>query len=273
MEQSILTAVIGIGIIGLFFGILLSIASKIFAVKTDPKITQVREALPGANCGACGFAGCDQYAESIAKSESEITLCPVGGQQVIDDLAEIMCVEVSETTKMVARVICRGTTDKTKKAYDYVGIKTCAAVNSLYSGDSSCTFGCLGLGDCVAVCEYNAINIEDGVAYIVEQNCVACQKCVAACPKNIIEMVPNTARVTVYCSNIERGKAVMDACKVGCIACKKCEKACQYDAIKVINNLAVIDYDKCTNCGDCIAVCPTQCINRYLLNNQLPITK
>lgn len=267
MLLSILTAIAAIGLIGLFFAIVLAIASKAFAVKTNPKIIEVRAHLPGANCGACGFPGCDQYAESVAKKESEITLCTVGGSQVIEDLSKIMEIEASEVTRIVARVLCRGTLDKTNKQYSYMGTKTCNAANLMYKGDSSCSFGCLGLGDCVRVCDYNAINIEDGVAYIVEKNCVGCKKCVIACPKNIIEMVPENKRVTVSCFNTDLGKKVMVACKVGCIACKKCEKACQYDAIKVINGLAVIDYEKCTNCGDCILVCPTKTINRYLENN------
>ncbi|MCK5811873.1 MAG: RnfABCDGE type electron transport complex subunit B [Clostridiales bacterium] len=266
MFQSILSAVAAISVIGLVFGIVLSIASKVFAVKTDPKITEVRSALPGANCGACGFPGCDQYAESIAKKESIITLCPVGGQQVIDDLAVIMCVDVEQTERHVARVLCRGTNDKTKKEYDYIGIPTCQAINSMYKGDSSCNFGCLGLGDCVVACEYNAIKIEDGIAWIIEENCVGCMKCVEACPKNIIVMVPDKGRVTVSCMNTELGKKVITACKVGCIACKKCEKICRYDAIHVINGKAIVDYEKCTNCGECIDVCPTKSINRYLLN-------
>jgi len=267
MVQNLLSAIAAISLIGLFFGIALAVASKVFAVKTDPKIVEVRNHLPGANCGACGFPGCDQYAESVAKKESEITLCTVGGSQVLEDLSKIMGVEAGEVKRLVARVLCRGTSDKTTKQYSYIGANTCEAVNLMYKGDSSCSYGCLGQGDCVQACEYNAIQIEDGVAVIIEDNCVGCKKCVIACPKDIIVMVPDDKRVTVSCFNNDLGKKVMTACKVGCIACRKCEKACQYDAIKVINGLAVIDYTKCTNCGDCILVCPTKTINMYFEDN------
>lgn len=262
MFESILRAVLIISGIGIVFAIILSIASKIFAVKTDPTVDKLVETLPGANCGACGFSGCEGYAISVSKGESPLTYCTVGGNAVSKELGVIMGIEVDESTRLVARVLCQGNSDVSNRKFDYIGVKTCASVNALYKGDNPCDFGCLGYGDCVEACQFNAIGIHKGVAFIKESQCKSCTLCVAACPRNIIKMTNEKNRVTVLCSNLERGKAVMTVCKNGCIGCTKCVKECPFDAIDMVQGLAVIN-DKCKNCGKCVKVCPTNAIVQY----------
>lgn len=252
--------VIVLGGMAIFFGIVLAYASKKFAVESDPKAVEVRSVLPGANCGGCGYAGCDALAESIAKGEAPISACPVGGAALAVKIAEIMGVEAGSMERQVARVICCGDKNNANEKYEYQGIMDCKAAEMLAGGSKSCRYGCTGLGTCERECPFDAIHVINGVAVVDEEKCTACKKCIAVCPKGIIELVPVSKKVRVLCKNLEKGKAVMDVCKVGCIACQKCVKTCKFDAIKVENNVAKIDYSKCTNCMMCAEVCPTKTI-------------
>lgn len=260
MINNIIWPVIALGGIAVFFGIVLAFASKKFAVETDPRVTDVRNVLPGANCGGCGYAGCDALAEAIVRGDVTISSCPVGGDEIAAKIAEVMGVEADTTERQVARVICCGDKDNAKEKYEYQGILDCKAAEMLAGGSKSCRYGCTGLGTCVRECPFDAIHVVNGVAVVDEDKCTACKKCIAVCPKNIIELVPVSKKVRVLCKNQDKGKATMQACSVGCIACQKCVKACKFDAIKVENNVAKIDYSKCVNCMMCAEVCPTKSI-------------
>ena len=249
-----------LGGLGLLFGIGLSLASQVFAVETDPKVEEVRKALPGANCGACGFPGCDGLASAIGKGEAPVTACSVGGSAVANKIADIMGVNAVETTREVAVVLCQGDCDKAKNKYIYEGIQDCRAENILAGGSKSCSYGCLGCGTCKDVCDYDAIQIVNGVAIVDKEKCVACKACIDACPKEIIELVPYEQEVVVKCMSNDAGKVVRNNCSVGCIGCKICVKNCPVDAFTFENYLAKIDYDICTNCGICADKCPTKAI-------------
>ncbi len=253
----ILTAVLTVGAVGLFFGIILVIAAKFFDVAEDETASKISEVLPGANCGGCGYSGCSSYAKSIANKEAPANLCPVGGAEVTQKIADILGETVEAKEPTVACVLCRGTCDTTEKRHEYVGITTCKGANMLYSGDGNCAYGCLGYGDCAKVCVFNAIKIIDGVARVNRTACHGCSTCVATCPKGIIKLIPTYSKTAVLCSSKDKGGDTRKACKGGCIACKKCEKECAFGAITVIDNHAVIDYSKCNNCGHCAIVCPT----------------
>ena len=254
---NIVYPMISIGGLGLVFGAGLGYAGKVFAVEEDPKLTAVNEALPGANCGGCGYPGCGGLAAAIVAGTAPINGCPVGGAAVAEKIGTIMGIEASTAEPLVAFVKCNGTCNTAKEKYEYFGISDCNMAAQLAGGGSkSCAYGCLGLGSCKAACAFGAIEIIDGIAVIDKEKCVACGKCVSACPKHIIELLPAKNKVKVQCSSKEPGKAVMASCSVGCIACKICEKNCPFDAIHVIDNLAVIDYDKCKACGICANKCP-----------------
>ena len=263
MDSSLFIAVGAVAALGLVFGIILAVASKLFAVKKDPLVEEVRIALPGANCGACGYPGCDQYAEAVAANECSITLCTVGGETCAKDLEELTGRTAEVGVRMVARVNCGGTLNNRKKSYEYTGLETCLDIAQMYSGDNACVYGCLGAGDCEKACPFDAIRMVEGVAFILEDKCKSCEICVGVCPKNIIEMVPENAAVTIACTNKDKGGIAMKGCSVACIGCGKCVKECPVDAIEVSNFLAKIDYDKCINCGKCIKACPTTAILRY----------
>jgi len=248
------------GALGLIFGALLALAARIFEVKVDPKITEIRAALPGANCGACGFAGCDGLAVSMAAGTSKADACPVGGEATASSVASILGVELTNTVAFTARVACGGLAGCTRQKYQYEGMNSCTAATALHNGPKACAFGCLGFGDCVAACPFGAITIVDGVAKIVEANCKSCEKCVAACPKKLISMVPKGKNYLVNCRSTQKGPVVKKNCDVGCIGCSKCAKVCPASAITVANNLAKIDPLLCTNCGECLKVCPTNAI-------------
>jgi len=255
-----MTPVLVVVVSGLIIGILLTIAAKVFAVLVDERVSACREALPGANCGACGFAGCDDYANACVDGGTALNLCPVGGPKVAEALGEILGVSVDAAEGKFAEVRCMGTCDRTKPLMDYDGVKTCKAAKQFFGGSGSCASGCMGFGDCVDACAFDAIGIVDGVAWVDRNNCVGCEQCVKACPNNLIAMAPSKNLVYVACSSTDKAADTMKVCKVGCIACGKCVKACKFDAIVIENNHAIIDPVKCTNCGMCVKECPRVCI-------------
>lgn len=264
MFQEIWIPISIVGGMGLLFGLALAFAAKKFEVAVDERVSIIREALPGANCAACGQTGCDAFAEAVVEGKSPVNGCPVGGAEVAKRLAEIMGVDASESEIKVARVLCGGTKKNSRQKYDYEGVEDCTAAANLYGGPLACSFGCLGRGNCFRACPFDAIIIEDGLARIIKEKCTGCGKCVAACPKKIIELVPACLEYTVACSSLDRGNIVRQSCEVGCIGCGRCVKACPKDAIKVKDSLAKIDPALCDNCGECIKVCPTKSIELYL---------
>lgn len=250
-----------VSIVGAVIGIFLGVAAKKFEIEVDEKELQVRELLPGNNCGACGYAGCDNMAQAIAKGEAPANGCPVANSEAHAKIAAVMGTSAEETEKQVAFVKCAGTCDKTKVKYNYNGINDCKkAALTPGAGPKQCSYGCMGFGSCVKACKFDAIHIVDGIAYVDKEKCASCGLCVATCPKNLIELVPYNKKTFVRCSSKDAGKIVKAGCSIGCIACKMCEKACQYDAIHVTDNHAKIDYSKCTNCGECAKKCPTKVI-------------
>lgn len=258
--SAILLPVSVLGGLGLIFGVSLSLASKVFAVESDPKSDKIREVLPGANCGACGYPGCDGCANAIVAGNAPTNACTVGGKSVAEKVADIMGTNAVEGIREVATVLCQGDCDKANNKYIYNGIRDCRAQNILAGGSKSCSYGCLGCGTCVDACNYDAINIVNGVAVVDKEKCVACKACISACPKNIIELVPYDQEVVVKCKSNDPGKAVRGNCSVGCIGCKICVKSCPEDAFSFENYLSKINYDKCTNCGICAEKCPTGAI-------------
>ncbi|MCR5785135.1 MAG: RnfABCDGE type electron transport complex subunit B [Eubacterium sp.] len=253
----VLAAVI-VGGTGLLIGLFLGFSAQKFYVPVDEKEEAVAGVLPGNNCGGCGYAGCGGLAAAIAKGEAPVNACPVGGAAVAEKISEIMGVEAGSAEKMVAHVNCAGTCDKAKDNFNYVGLEDCnMATFAPMSGGKGCSFGCIGLGSCVKACAFDAIHINEGhIAEVDREECVACGKCISACPKHLIDLVPYSKKYYVTCSSQDKGATVMKTCSVGCIGCKKCEKACKFDAIHVENNVAKIDYDKCKNCGLCAKECP-----------------
>ena len=247
--------------VGLVCAIMLTIASKVFFVPVDETAAALREVLPGANCGGCGFAGCDDYANTLAADhETPCNKCPVGGPSVAAKLAEILGVSAGSAEKQVAIVMCNGSNEMSKNLLDYEGPTSCKAATQLFGGVKQCPFGCQGLGDCVAACEFGAIKVVDGVARVDRNACVACGACAKACPKNLIRIGPESNQNVVFCNNTAGGAEVRKYCSVGCIGCKMCEKTCKFEAVTVENNKAYIDPEKCKNCGMCSKVCPTGAI-------------
>ena len=246
--------------VGLVLGIVLALASKFFAVDEDEKVKLVREALPGANCGACGYTGCDGYAEAVAKGEAEPNLCIPGGSTTAAQLSIILGVKIQTLEPKVAFVACGGDCENASACAVYDGIKSCKAASMVYGGPFDCAYSCVGCGDCAEVCPVNAICVHDGLAHIDPRECVGCGKCVGTCPKHIIKLLPKETKTAVMCSNIQKGAVARTNCKNACIGCKKCELNCPEKAITVIDNLARIDYDKCTGCRLCEQNCPTKCL-------------
>lgn len=250
-----------VSVIGLLIGLFLGLASKKLEVPIDEKESKVRGLLPGANCGGCGYAGCDACAKAISIGEAAANVCPVASSDIYVEIAEVMGSSIEAGERQVAYVDCVGTCNKSKINSTYYGPKDCKLAAGIGgNGTKACNYGCMGFGSCVKVCAFDAIHIVDGVALVDKEKCTACGMCVAECPNNLIELVPVKARTFVGCSSFDKGKDVKTVCEVGCIGCKLCVKACEYDAINVEDNLAKIDYDKCTNCGACVKVCPVKVI-------------
>lgn len=258
----IVSTVLVLGVIGLLVGLMLVFAGQKFAVEVDPKETAVRECLPGNNCGACGYAGCDAMAEAIAKGLAPVNGCPVGGKPVGEKISAIMGVAAGDAAaKKVAYVKCAGTCGVAAQRGNYVGVQTCEAAATLPGkSGKACQYGCLGFGSCVSACPFDAIHIVDGVAKVDRRKCMACGKCVAACPQKLIEILPDAAPIAVQCSNGNKGPVVKKLCTAGCLGCGACVRQCEQGAITVTNNVAHIDYEKCVGCGKCAEKCPAKII-------------
>ena len=265
----ILIAIGILGGLGLLFGLILAAASKLFYVETDPRLDALNDCLPGANCGGCGYAGCGGYAEAVLAGDAEIGKCASGGNECAQKMAEIMGVEAGEVKRKVALVRCSGyrTVDPegnkqgAKLKAEYEGFPDCLAASKVGgNGPLACKFGCLGFGNCVSACQYNAIKIVDGVAKVNSKLCTGCMACAEACPRKLIIPVDYGTNVYIACNSHAKGAVTVRGCSQGCIGCGICTKICPHEAIHVENNLAVIDYEKCTSCGLCAAVCPKKLI-------------
>lgn len=270
MNTIILYSIVSLSAIGLVSAIVLYFVAQKFKVFEDPRISTVEEALPAANCGGCGYAGCRNFAETlVTKGDAEKSLeglnCPVGGADVMKKVAAILGLEAAESEPMIAVVRCNGTYANAPVKVRYDGPATCAFAHNLYSGESGCPYGCLGLGDCVAACAFDAIHIDpiSGLP-VVNEKCVACGACVKACPRGIIELRQKgkkDRRIYVCCINQEKGGPARKNCSVACIGCGKCMEVCPFEAITMKNNLAYIDFVKCKLCRKCVEVCPTEAIH------------
>lgn len=257
----ILTAAAVVGAVGIFVGLFLGVAGLRFKVETDEREEAVLAALPGNNCGGCGYAGCSGLAAAIVKGEANVNACPVGGETVGTKIAEIMGVTAQSSTKMVAFVHCQGDCEKAGTDYEYTGVNDCRMVGFVPGGGpKSCNSGCLGYGTCVQACPFGAISVVNGVAAVDKEKCKACGKCVAVCPKHLISLIPYEAKYEVACSSTEKGPVAMKACSAACIGCSLCVKNCPNDAVKVENFHAVIDQEKCAGCGACAEKCPRKAI-------------
>lgn len=262
----VLIAVITLGIIGVVSATILYVAAQKFKVEEDPRIDQVEEILPAANCGGCGFPGCRGFAEALVKADDFTGMnCPVGGAAVMEKAANVLGKVAVKSDPLIAVLRCQGTCENRPKTNIYNGADSCKIAASLYGGESACSFGCHGLGDCVDVCDFDALHIDPttGIPVVSEDNCVACGACVKACPTNLFELRkkgPKSRRVYVGCRNEDKGAPAKKACATACIGCGKCEKECQFGAITIANNLAFIDTHKCKLCRKCAPVCPTNAI-------------
>jgi len=262
MDSAILMSIIGLGTLGLFFGLFLAYASKKFHVEVDPKIEQIQEILPGANCGGCGYPGCNGYAEAVVKGVAEIDLCAPGGSQVIDDIAKILGLENSGTkVPEIAAVQCKGGKKEAKSRFQYLGIMDCTAAQLIGGGNKACTYGCLGLGNCVRVCLFDAIKMnENGLPVVDDAKCTGCGACVKACPRDIITLIPVTQQIYLGCVSHDKAKKVKAVCSVGCTGCSLCSrpKVTPSGAIEMDNNLPIIKDITADDLINAVNKCPAK---------------
>jgi len=246
--------------IAALLGILIVIVSHFFQLPVNEKKEALTAALPGANCGGCGFAGCDGYAQFLADGSTDTSLCAVGGAACSAELASILGVSPVFSEPSVVRLLCQGTSVHTKRRYEYSGTTTCNAAHGLLGGPGACTYGCLGFGDCITVCAFHALSVKDGIISVDIKECTACGQCVKICPKDLLKLFPKSSEEAVLCKNTWPGPQTRKNCTVGCIGCQKCVKTCPAGAISMTDALAVIDQTVCTRCGACVTVCPTQSV-------------
>lgn len=260
MNEIIIPA-LSIGAIGLVLGALLALASKIFYVEVNEKAVEISEILPGANCGACGFAGCSAYAQAVAEGKAKPNCCCPGGQATADSIAQIMGMQSEKVEEKKAVILCSGEDGIANNKYNYVGEMDCIIASKLQGGGAKdCTYGCLGYGSCIKVCRNNAISLINGIASVDEDKCGGCGECASVCPKKVIDIIPKKNKIYVKCKSCDKGAIVKNKCSIGCIGCKICEKNCPEGAITVTDNCASIDYSKCTECGLCVEKCPKKII-------------
>jgi Na+-translocating ferredoxin:NAD+ oxidoreductase RNF subunit RnfB len=258
---AIIIAAAVIAVAGIVVGIGLGLFGEKFKVEVDEREAAIRAALPGNNCGGCGYPGCSGLAAAIVKGEAAVNTCPVGGEPVGKKIGEIMGVDAGESRRMVAFVACAGDCEKAGTDYEYSGVEDCSVMAFVPGGGpKTCNSGCLGYGSCVKACPFDAIHVVNGVAVVDKEACKACGKCVATCPKNLISLIPYDAKHMVACSSTDKGPVTMKACSVGCIGCGICAKNCPAEAVHVENFHAIIDQDKCTGCGICAEKCPKKSI-------------
>ncbi|MBD3287049.1 RnfABCDGE type electron transport complex subunit B [candidate division WOR-3 bacterium] len=252
-------ALASLGGLGLLMVGILVVANLKLSVKPNPLEEKILNALPGANCGGCGYPGCEAYAAAVARGDAPPDACPVGGSSLAEKIGEIMGVEVGGGEPKVAFLLCQGGNDIVAQSADYHGIRTCRAANLLGGGTKACPYGCLGFGDCCEVCPFDAIHMgPEGLPVVDREKCTGCGNCIRACPKNILKLIPVSKQVYLACASHEKGKGVRDVCKKGCHACSICVRMCPYDALKMVDNLPVMDFAKCTDCGICYAKCPVK---------------
>ena len=256
-----LFTVVGIvAAIAILFAALIVLVSHFTAVKTDEKAEEIKDLLANANCGGCGYAGCADFAKALSEGKADISACGPTDKENKAKIAAILGKDIDTSVELAARMHCNGGVSCADK-FEYVGNAGCALKNAVGGGNKACAYGCLGDGSCAAICDYNAIKVTDGVAKVNAELCVACGKCVTACPKHIIELLPKNIKVLIACSSLCKGKEVMAACKNGCIGCGICAKSCPAGAITMSGNLPRIDYSKCTGCLTCVTKCPRKCIH------------
>jgi len=263
MNSTVIITVISLSLLAFLAAVILYYISQKFRVYEDPRIDEVQEVLPAANCGGCGFPGCRNFAEALVKAETfEGLNCPVGGAETMAQAAKILGKEAPAVDPLVAVLLCNGSPEHRQRTSHYDGVLNCSIAHSLYGGDTDCSYGCLGHGDCVTACDFDAMYMDENtlLPVIIDDKCVACGACVRACPRHLIELrkkAKKDRKIYVACQNCDKGGPARKACKVACIACGKCEKVCEFDAITIENNLAYIDSFKCTFCRKCVTECPT----------------
>ena len=258
--NNILSAVLVLGGLGGLCGLVLAGASKVFSIQTDPRLDDILNALPGTNCGACDYILCASMAQALLDGNAEVTACPVGGEALSTTLSELLDMGTQKGPRQTALVRCSGGV-RAQKKFEYAGMNDCVAAMKLGSGGPmACQYGCIGLGTCVTACPFDAIAVIDGVAAIDHDRCTGCLECVKSCPKHIIAPVPYYADIVVACSSVEKANTLRQVCGIGCLGCRICERACPHGAIQISDNLAVIDYERCTGCGDCAEKCPRKLI-------------
>ena len=266
MSSTIIITIISLTVLAAVSAVILYFVAQKFQVIEDARIDDVQEALPAANCGGCGFAGCRNFAEALVAAETFDGLnCPVGGSEVMKTIAGILGKTAAEADPLVATLLCNGTPEFRTRTTIYDGAKSCKIEHSLYLGETDCSYGCLGNGDCVKTCKFDAmeLNSETNMPHIFDDKCVACGACVKVCPRNLIELrkkAKKDRKIYVACSSCDKGAVARKACKAACIACNKCLKVCEFGAITIENNKAYIDAKKCTFCRKCVAECSTNAI-------------
>ena len=269
ISEAFIPAVTSLGAVALALGVIIHYVSKKFHVEEDPTVMLVNEILPGVNCGACGYPSCGQFAEVLVETRDSGMSCPVGGSDLAAKLGKTLGITMAEPKPQVAVVLCQGNNDNARQTAEYLGIQDCWAATQAFAGPKQCRYSCLGLGSCIAFCDFDAMRLENGLIVIDKDLCTGCEACISACPTGVLVMQEKKAeRYVIACNSHDKGGITKKACDAGCIACQKCVRVCEDDAIVIDNFLAQIVQEKCTACGKCIEVCPAK-VNCIRLEHDL----